>query len=116
MTKDEFVDGINALKRSEWFNRGKEYKELIIDGLRFPNVEHVEYLARKEAVEIVCDLFIKDFESKEVCRRNEAKPQWRDLTCRNCGYRAGGLVPDFLVRCPICNSADIEMNESEETE
>ena len=66
VTKDEFIEGISALKQSEWFNRGKENKVLIIDGLPFPNVEHVEYLARKEAIETLCDLFIKDFKRKDA--------------------------------------------------
>ncbi len=104
MTKDEFIDGISALKQSEWFNRGKEYKELIIDGLPFPNVEHVEYLARKEAIETVCDLFSKDFKCKEDKDNSKEKIQGRSYICGRCGYKASGLTPNFN-RCPICSRA-----------
>lgn len=50
---DSVLNGIEELKKSPWFNRGKE----IVKG--DPGFQHVGYIERKEAVEVVRDLCIR---------------------------------------------------------
>lgn len=51
---DSVLNGIEELKKSPWFNRGKE----IVKG--DPGFQHVGYIERKEAVEVVRDLCIRE--------------------------------------------------------
>lgn len=50
---DSVLKGIDELKQSPWFNRGKEVVE------SDPGFQHIGYLERKEAVEVVRDLCIR---------------------------------------------------------
>ena len=50
---DNVLNGIEELKKSPWFNRGKEIVK------SDPGFQHIGYLERKEAVETVRDLCIR---------------------------------------------------------
>lgn len=50
---DNVLKGIEELKKSPWFNRGKEIVK------SDPGFQHIGYLERKEAVEVVRDLCIR---------------------------------------------------------
>lgn len=50
---DSVLKGIEELKQSPWFNRGKE----VVSG--DPGFQHIGYIERKEAVEVVRDLCIR---------------------------------------------------------
>ena len=54
---DSLLAGINELKKSPWFNRGKDSEDF----------QHSLYLERKDAVEIIVDLCIKKEPEVSAC-------------------------------------------------
>ena len=71
--KDNVLKGIEELQKSSWYNTGKEPNR----DFPFP---HLEYIARKEAVEIIRDLCIKQEPTVN------AEPVVRCKDCWKCGY------------------------------
>ena len=109
MTENEFVSEIERLKQSDWFNDGKtiDYSKTVT----VVDIDHIRYLARKEAVETVCDLF-KDDMTKHG--------QWIEelgnvLSCR-CSVceRTYKIYEDDINGYPYCAWCGAKMDESED--
>ena len=97
---DDVLRGIEELKKSPWYNAGKE-----IESGPF----HVGFLARREAVQVVIDLCIKDSPAMdaELVRHGHIEIKvinpydGEDCYCSEC--RHWSLRPDYKW-CPYCGA------------
>lgn len=91
--KDNVLKGIEELQKSSWYNTGKEPNR----DFPFP---HLEYIARKEAVEIIRDLCIKQEPTvdAEPIRHGRWVTEWTGEI-----MIVDGVKSELgIVRCSVC--------------
>ena len=99
ISRKDLLKDIADLKKSPWFNEGKDIKDLF---------QRNSYVARKEAVEIIEDLCIKNMQSAEKTAK------WRIVGKTTLHYecsKCGGVGDKWDNYCKHCGA---KMKESEE--
>ena len=98
ISRKDLLKDIADLKKSPWFNEGKDIKDLF---------QRNSYVARKEAVEIIEDLCIKNMQSAEKTAKWKLADAYRGLyTCSNCRLQSSKYA-----FCPQCGARMKESGE-----
>ena len=100
ISRKDLLKDIADLKKSPWFNEGKDIKDLF---------QRNSYVARKEAVEIIEDLCIKNMQSAEKTAKGnttelywlqyDANPRIGNWHCTKCNMIVSVQNPNY---CPNC--------------
>lgn len=101
--RERILTSIKNMKNTNWYNAGKDSDE--------ETPEYREYLARKETLDRVHNIIIKESSRKESLKRLDCK-YWKekDGYVSGCGCRVA--YNKFWHICPICGKAIVVVNQS----
>lgn len=118
ISRDSLLAGIEELKESPWYTSGKinDNKGINDNVNYFEAVNHMQYLARKETIEIIVDLCIKKEPScKKIVKHGHWINYGRDnewvkfYRCSNCHNEMADTTEEEYViakykYCPFCGA------------